>query len=286
MIIQSRMSRVITLPALIRQHGPFSSQSSHFLPFLRRQGVGMEGESILNFQQFHFVAVGFNIIFNLPCLIANMKLSAVVKQTQDLMEQRAALPAILLHHADIFPRPEAGNVIHSALLRGGGPICQVGRGGHGISVFHHLPIHHNVTQLPACQGSQRAWPGVRGVWIFGALNQEMIPTIHDSWWGLDDILYMLRSRSSILRMKFILPLLRAIHAPVGSVSSAERRPELTFQSSNRSQDAKQYKCLKGGLDSIPFHLFSFTWNLQAVFCVSQRGLDLCGVEATLPYRFV
>lgn len=141
------MSRVITLPALIRQHGPFSSQSSHFLPFLRRQGAGMKGESILNFQQFHLVAVGFNIIFNLPCLIANMKLSAVVKQTQDLMEQRAALPAILLHHADIFPRPEAENVIHSALLRGGGPIYQVGRGVTESLCFITYPF---ITMSPNC----------------------------------------------------------------------------------------------------------------------------------------
>lgn len=82
----------------------------------------------------------------------------------------------------------------------------------------------------------------------------------------------------------MFPLQRAIAAAVGSVSSAEWRPELTFQSFDGSQEAEQYKCLKGSLDSIPFHLFSFTRNLQSVFFVSQRGMDLYGGAAVLPYR--
>lgn len=78
--------------------------------------------------------------------------------------------------------------------------------------------------------------------------------------------YCMSSRSSILKLKFILPLLRAVPLPMGSVSSAERRPEFTFQSFDRPQKAEQYKGLKGSLDSIPFYLFSFTRNLQTVFC--------------------
>lgn len=108
--------------------------------------------------------------------------------------------------------------------------------------------------------------------MFGVLNQEMIATSLDSWCGLDVILYTLSSRGSILRMKFILPLLRAILAPTGSVSSADWRPELTFQSTDRSQEAEQYKCLKGRLDSIPFHLFSFLFPTKICsFFVSVRG---------------
>lgn len=118
-----------------------------------------------------------------------------------------------------------------------------------------------------------------------ALNQEMIATGRDSWCGLVVILYMLSSKSSILEMKFILPLLRAIPAPMGPVSSAEWRLELSFQSFDRSQEAEQYKCLKGSLDSVPFHLFFLhTKSADCFFYVSQRGLDLCGVAAVLPYR--
>lgn len=53
-IIRSRMSRVITLPVLIRQHGSFSSRSSRFLPFLQRQGVVIDG-GVLNFGNFIFL---------------------------------------------------------------------------------------------------------------------------------------------------------------------------------------------------------------------------------------
>lgn len=137
-----------------------------------------------------------------------------------------------------------------------------------------------------CVRTRRALPGVREVWILEARNQEMIATSHDSWCGLVVIFYMLSSRSSILRLKFILLLRRAIPAPMGSVSSAERRPDLTFQSLDRSREAELYKCLRGSLDSIPFHLFSFTRNLQTVFCVSQRGSDLCEGAAVLPYRWL
>lgn len=66
------------------QHGSLSSQSSLpifsiFFPSPRSKGGrgGIEGwRKGLEFQQFHFLARGFNIIFNLPCLITNMKLSA------------------------------------------------------------------------------------------------------------------------------------------------------------------------------------------------------------------
>lgn len=78
----------------------------------------------------------------------------------------------------------------------------------------------------------------------------------------------------------IYRVLGALPAPKGSVSSAEPRPDLRFQSFDRSLEAEQYKCLKGSLDSIPFHLFSLTQNLQTVFCVSQRGLDLCGASSS------
>lgn len=177
-----------------------------------------------------------------------------------------------------FQGLEAVNVIQSVLLRGGGTVCWK---GHRASVFHHLAIHHNVTQVPACQDSWRALPGVREVWISGAFNQEMIATSHDSWCGLVVIVYMLSSRSSILRLKCIPPLLRAIPAPTRSASSAEQRPELTFQSFDRSQEAEQYKCLKCSLDSIPFHLFFPSHKTCGLFSVSARGgLDLCWVAAS------
>lgn len=124
---------------------------------------------------------------------------------------------------------------------------------------------------PLRQDSLCALPGVREVWIFGSLNQEMITNSHDSWCGLVVIVYMLRSRSSILTLKCIFPLLRAIPAPMGSASSAEWRPELTFQSFDRSQEAEQYKCLKGSLDSIPFHLF-FLHTKPAVFLCQPEGV--------------
>lgn len=34
--------------------------------------------------------------------------------------------------------------------------------GGSASVFRHLPIHHIVTRVPACQDSQHALPGVKG----------------------------------------------------------------------------------------------------------------------------
>lgn len=93
--------------------------------------------------------------------------------------------------------------MHSVLLRGR-QHCLLW--GHGASVFHHSPIHHTVTQAPACQDSQHALPGVRGVWILGAPNQEMITTSRDARCGLVVMPYMLGCRSSILRLKFTVRL--------------------------------------------------------------------------------
>lgn len=135
----------------------------------------------------------------------------------------------------------------------------------------------------------RTSPGVRVIWIVGLLIRKWSQpaTIHGVVWLSHYIyIYMLSSRSSILKLKCILPLLRAIPAPMGSVSSAEWRPKFTFQSFDRPQEAEQYKCLKGSLDSIPFHLFSFTQNLQTVFRISRRGLYLCGVAAVQPYSWL
>lgn len=104
-------------------------------------------------------------------------------------------------------------------------------GGHRAPVFHHLPIHHNVTQVPACQDSVVA---LYQVWEWsefsGLLIRKWSQLAHDSWCGLVVILYMLNCRSSILWLKFIPLLLRAVSAPMGSVSSAVWRPKLTFQS--------------------------------------------------------
>lgn len=178
------MSQVITFPVLIRQRGPFRSPSSHcFLSFNdnRQRVVLVRQWKLLEFRQTSWIFRQQVSLWylNLPFFITNMKLSALVKQTRLNQTTFSALCGFLLHHVDIFPRPEAVNVIHSVLLRGGRTLCW---GGHGASVFHHLPIHHNVTQAPACQDSQCALPGVREVWIFEVLNQEMIAMIHSVVW--------------------------------------------------------------------------------------------------------
>lgn len=122
---------------LIRRNGFPSSQSSRCLPFLQSWWKHLE------FQQFHFLAAGFNI--QSPLL--NNKHETVSSSDANVIKNDAALAANLLHHAVIFPKAEG--VIHpvpwgTAALFGGG-------GGHGISVFHHRSIHHNVTHLPARQ---------------------------------------------------------------------------------------------------------------------------------------
>ncbi len=189
-----RMSRVITLLVLIRRHGPFSSQSSHLLPSLQWLQTGScvswtVKASWISADRLHFLAGGFNITFNLPCLITNMKLSAPVKQTRP---NRATCGALCSFATSCWHLSKAGGgECNTVCPPEGRRHCLLGGGGHGASVFHHLAIHHNVTQVPACQDSQHALPGVRGVWILGALNQEMIPTGRDSWCGLVVILYML-----------------------------------------------------------------------------------------------
>lgn len=130
MIIRSRTSRVFTLPVLMRKHGSFSSQSSHCLPVLQRWWKHLE------LQQFHFLAGGFNI--QPPSL--NNKPETVSTSEANLIEKHAALTAILLHHADILPRLEAVNVIHSVLLRSSSTVCWwEGRrwGGGDLCVSSH-----------------------------------------------------------------------------------------------------------------------------------------------------
>lgn len=199
---------------LIRRHGsgqPIISLSC--LPLLQNW------QKPLEFQQFHFLAAGFNI--EAPSL--NNKQETVSTCDANVIKNDAAPTAILLHHADIFPK--AGGVIHPVLLRNS--TVWWGRGGgHGISVFHHGSIHHGVTHLPMRQDSPCALPGVRRVWIFRVLNQEVITTIRDSWLGPDIVVYNMSSKSTILKKKSILSLLRYIPAPAGSVSYAEERPDL------------------------------------------------------------
>lgn len=79
-----RMSCVITLPVLIRQHGPSSSQSSHLLPSLHwlQTVVFVRWWKCLEFQQNNCIFLQEVISFNLPCLMTNMKLSALVTQTR------------------------------------------------------------------------------------------------------------------------------------------------------------------------------------------------------------
>lgn len=104
------------------------------------------------------------------------------------------------------------------------------------------------------------------------------------WSGCHAIYAGLQKQHLKVEIYRALTVLGALPAPTGSVFSAEPRPDLTFQSFDRSLEAEQYKCLKSRLDSILFHLFSLTQNLQTVFCVSQRGLDLCGgVAGAQPY---
>lgn len=95
---------------LIRWHGSSSSQSSRCLPFLQRWWKNLE------FQQFHFLAAGFNI--QAPSL--NNKHETVSTSDANVIKNDAALAAILLHHADVFPK--AGGVIHPVLLRNGSTV--------------------------------------------------------------------------------------------------------------------------------------------------------------------
>lgn len=122
---------------LIRWHGSSISQSSCCLPSLQRWWKN------LKFQQFHFLAAGFNI--QAPSL--NNKHETVSTSDANVIKNDAALAAILLHHADVFPK--AGGVIHPVLLRNSSTVWWWGE----ISVFHHRSIHHNVTHLPVRQDS-------------------------------------------------------------------------------------------------------------------------------------
>lgn len=90
---------------LIRRHGSSSRQSHRRLPFLQRWRKNLEC------QQFHFLGAGFNI--QAPSL--NNKHEAVSTSDANVIKNDAALAAILLHHADAFPK--AGGVIHPVLLR-------------------------------------------------------------------------------------------------------------------------------------------------------------------------
>lgn len=113
----------------------------------------------------------------------------------------------------------------------------------------------------------------------GAFNHEMIATSHDSWCGLVVIIYV-ELQKQHRKVEIYTPPPESYTCTDGICFLGR----VEAQSFERSQEAEQYKCLKGSLDSIPFHLFSFTQNLQTVFCVSQRGLDLCGEAAVLPFR--
>lgn len=99
---------------LIRRNGFPSSQSSRCLPFLQSWWKHLE------FQQFHFLAAGFNI--QSPLL--NNKHETVSSSDANVIKNDAALAANLLHHAVIFPKAEG--VIHpvpwgtAALFGGGG----------------------------------------------------------------------------------------------------------------------------------------------------------------------
>lgn len=172
MIIMWRMSRVITLPG---NTGP--SAANHlflfflFFPSPRSEGGGggvFEGwQKGLEFQQFHFLARGFNIIFNLPCLITNMKLSAPaganLGRNRTMCSSGCNFATSCWHPAkagggecNTFRPPEGQRHYLSGKARWE-------EGGHGASALHHVPIHHNVTQSHACQDSVCTLPGVRGV---------------------------------------------------------------------------------------------------------------------------
>lgn len=90
---------------LIRRHGSPSSQSSRCLLFLQSWWKHLE------FQHFHLLAAGFNI--QAPSL--NNKHETVSSSDANVIKNDAALTAILLHHADIFPKAEG--VIHPVPLR-------------------------------------------------------------------------------------------------------------------------------------------------------------------------
>lgn len=103
---------------LIRRNGFPSSQSSRCLPFLQSWWKHLE------FQQFHFLAAGFNI--QSPLL--NNKHETVSSSDANVIKNDAALAANLLHHAVIFPKAEG--VIHpvpwgtAALFGGGGGVTE------------------------------------------------------------------------------------------------------------------------------------------------------------------
>lgn len=192
----------------------------------------------------------------------------------DIIEQCVAVAAILLHHLDLFARLEAVNVIHCVPQRGSGPVCW--EGGSQSLCASSLP-HSSQCQPSACVSGISV---LYQVWA-ASLNQEMIAASHDSWCGLAVTLYILDSRNSILSLKAILWLLRAVPVPMGSVSWAEQRPELVLHTFDRPQEAEQYKCLRGSLDSFPFIFFLLhTKSVVCYFSVSGTArLDLCRAAA-------
>lgn len=143
-----RMSRVISLPALIGQQGPICSQ--------RIQAGSCVAWSLkvswISAAQLHFLAGGFGIIFNFPRLTTNMKLSVLVKQRR---LNRATCSVFRSVATSCWHISKAGGCeCNTFCPPEGRQGCLLGRGGgHRAPVFHHLPIHHNVTQVPACQDS-------------------------------------------------------------------------------------------------------------------------------------
>ena len=124
--------------------------------------------------------------FYVKAPIVNPTISSQYRTTL-LNKKRASLSGFVF-----YPSPEAVNVKHNELLRCGGTVFWCGLWGKGGGGSNGLCVSSPtyMLQVPVCQDSQRALPGVSWVWSFWGLNQEMIATSHDSWCGLLVIWYI------------------------------------------------------------------------------------------------
>lgn len=239
--------------------GPPSSQSTRCLPFLQSWWKHLE------FQHFHLLAEGFNI--QAPSL--NNKHETVSSSDANVIKYDAALTAILLHHADIFPK--AGGVIQPVPLRNSSTAWW--GGGQRISVFHHRPIHHNVTHVPTRHDSSCAFPGVGRVRIFSVINQDLITSIHDPRLGPGIRVCSMSSESTILKKKKIIlsPLLHQDLFPLQSRGRISLSKALTHLQRNHINVRK--------VVWIQFSFISFTFHKKSPDCFHWWWLDLGEVIA-------
>lgn len=192
---------------------------------------------------------------------------------QDRMEQRAALAAVLLHHADILPRLEAGNVIHSVLLRGSGTVCW-GEGARGVTeplCFITCPF---ITMSPGClrvsilsvlyqvwEESEFSGPLIRK-WSQPAVIHGVVWMSYYTCWAPEAAsegwnVYS-HSWELFLHRWDLFPL------QCGGLSSLSR----ALTDLKRQNNINVWKAAR---TQFPFIFLSFTWNPHTVFRVSLRG---------------